>query len=380
MTYEEIDIIEVERPSQMADFIKVPWKIYADDPNWVPPLISAQKDLLNKKKNPFFRYADVKFFIARHAGGNVGRIAAILNRNHNEFHEEKVGFFGFFESINEYEVARKLLKTAMINLKRDGMEKMRGPVNLSTNYEVGALIDAFDQPPVVNMTYNPKYYLDFYEKFGFAKIKDLLAYKITKEDEPPERMVRIAEKVREKENINIRTVNMKKFDEELKVINQIYNSAWSRNWGFIPVPDDEFVHIAKDMRQIVDPDLVLIAEVNGNPIGFSLTLPNVYQILPYANGHLFPLGMFKLLWHSKVKNKIDSVRIITLGIEHDYQKRGIDALFYLETYRRGAAKGYQWGEMSWILEDNTLMNRAAQMLGGKRYKTYRIYEQSLNSK
>jgi len=336
--------------------------------------------MLNPKKNPFFRYASVKTYIARHGGENVGRIAAIVNRNHNEFHEEKVGFFGFFESINDYSVARKLLKTAMIYLKSEGMEKMRGPVNLSTNYEVGALIDAFDLPPVVNMTYNPPYYPDFYEKFGFAKIKDLLAYHMTHEDAPPERLVRIAEKIRVKENVTIRTVNMKKFDQELRVINQIYNSAWSKNWGFIPVPDDEFIHIAKDMKQIIDPDLVLIAEVDGNPIGFSLTLPNVYQVLPYANGRLFPLGIFKLLWHTKVKHKIDSVRIITLGVEHAYQKRGIDAVFYVETYKRGVGKGYRWGEMSWILEDNVLMNRAAKMLGGKVYKTYRVYEQSLNSK
>ncbi|MFH1893726.1 MAG: N-acetyltransferase [Candidatus Zixiibacteriota bacterium] len=380
MTYEEVEIIEVEKPSQLAGFIKVPWKIYAKDPNWVPPLISAQRDMLNPKKNPFFRYASVKTYIARHGGENVGRIAAIVNRNHNEFHEEKVGFFGFFESINDYAVARKLLKTAMIYLKSEGMEKMRGPVNLSTNYEVGALIDAFDLPPVVNMTYNPSYYVDFYDKFGFAKIKDLLAYHMTHEDAPPERLVRIAEKIKEKENVTIRSVDMKKFDQELKIINQIYNSAWSKNWGFIPVPDDEFVHIAKDMKQIIDPDLVLIAEVDGNPIGFSLTLPNVYQVLPYANGRLFPLGMFKLLWHTKVKNKIDSVRIITLGVEHAYQKRGIDAVFYVETYKRGVGKGYRWGEMSWILEDNVLMNRAAKMLGGKVYKTYRVYEQSLNSK
>lgn len=377
MDYSEVDIREVERASQLTDFIKVPWSIYKGDPNWVPPLISSQKKLLNKKKNPFFRYASVKMFTAHLGRELVGRIAAIVNRNHNNFHEENVGFFGFFESVNDYGVARKLLKTAMICLKADGMDVMRGPVNLSTNYEVGALVDAFDQPPVLNMIYNPAYYPEFYDKFGLTKAKDLLAYKLTDRNKPPERLVRIAEKVRHREGVKLRTVNLKRFGEELKVVNKIYNSAWSRNWGFVPAPEDEFLHIASDMKPLVDPDLVFIAEVGGNPIGFSLALPNFYQVLPYTNGRLFPLGLLKILWHTKVKNKIDSIRIITMGVEHEYQKRGIDTLFYIETFNRGVEKGYKWAELSWILEDNTLMNRAAQMLGAKHYKTYRIYETSL---
>ncbi len=379
MDYDRIDIREVERPSQLTGFVKVPWVIYKDNLNWVPPLISNHKKLLNSRKNPFFRYASVKLFTAHHGKEHLGRIAVIINRNHNNYHDEKVGFFGFFESVNDYNVARKLLKTAMICLKSDGMDVMRGPVNLSTNYEVGALVDAFDQPPMLNMTYNPEYYLEFYERFGLRKAKDLLAYKLTDRDRPPERLVRIAERVRSKEGVTLRTVNMKRFDEELKIVNRIYNSAWSRNWGFVPAPEDEFLHIASDMKPLIDPDLVFIAEVEGNPIGFSLALPNFYQVLPYANGRLFPIGLLKILWHTKIRNKIDSARIITMGVEHKYQKRGIDTLFYLETFNRGCDKGYKWAELSWILEDNVLMNRAAQMLGAKCYKTYRVYETSLHS-
>jgi GNAT superfamily N-acetyltransferase len=379
VNYDDIEIREVESPSQMMTFIKLPWKIYKDNPCWVPPLISAQKELLDKKKNPFFRYSDVHFFIAWHNGEPVGRIASIINRNHNNYHQENVGFFGFFESIPDYEVARKMLKVVMIHLKKDQMDYMRGPVNLSTNYEVAALVDSFDQPPVVNMIYNPPYYPEYYEKFGFEKKKDLLAYKITDEDKPPERMVRVAEKIRERDNLKIRNINLKNFKSELKIVSKIYNNAWAENWGFVPVPEDEFVHIAKDMKPLVDPDLVFIAEADGEPIGFSLSLPNVYQVLPYANGRLFPFGALKLLWHTKVRNKIDSIRIITLGIEKEYQKRGIDTIFYLETFRRATRKGYKWGELSWILEDNTMMNRAAEMLGAKRYKTYRIYETPLHS-
>jgi hypothetical protein len=379
MEYDRIEVKEVVTSSGMNQFIKCPWKLYRDNPCWVPPLISAQRELLDRRRNPFFRYASVRFFTAQHDGRTVGRIAAIINRTHNSFHEEKTGFFGFFESIPEYSVARKLLKVAMIHLKAEGMERMRGPVNLSTNYEVGALTNAFDLAPVVGMIYNPEYYLEYYERFGFKKVKDLYAYKMTAENTPPERLVRIAEAVRQKENVTVRNLNLRHFKSEAKIINKIYNAAWSRNWGFVPVSEDEFQHIAKDMKSLVDPDLVFIAEVDGNPIGFSLALPNAYQVLPYANGRLFPFGLLKILWHTKVRNKIDSARIITMGIEHDYQKRGIDSIFYIETFNRGVAKGYKWGELSWILEDNVLMNRVATMLGTERYKTYRIYETSLNA-
>jgi hypothetical protein len=379
MKYDDIEIREVETRPQLSAFIKLPWKLYKQDPNWVPPLISSQKQLLNRKKNPFFRYAKVRFFLAYHNRDTVGRIAIVNNHNHNTFHAENVGFFGYFESVDDYNVARKLLKVAMIHLKSDGLDAMRGPVNLSTNYEVGALVDGFDRPPVVNMTYNPRYYPEFYEKFGLTKTKDLLAYYISKDNPPPERVRRIAERTRQKEGVVVRSVNLKRFNEEVRLINRIYNSAWSQNWGFVPAPDDEFTFIAKDMKDIVDPDLVLIIEINGKPVGFSLALPNVYQVLPYANGRLLPFGLLKLLWHTKVRNKIDSARIITMGIEHEYQKRGLDNIFYVETFDRGRAKGYEWGEMSWVLEDNVLMNRVAKLLGTDVYKTYRIYEISLNS-
>ncbi len=374
MNFEQVQIIEVNSARDMNRFIKFPFKLYKHDRNWVPPLISERKSFFDKKKNPFFRYARVKYFLARKDGRIAGRIASIVNYNHNRFHEDKVGFFGFFECIDDYEVASVLFRVALIELKREGLTVMRGPANFSTNYEVGFIIDDFDAPPVINMPYNPKYYIDFAEKFGFKKAKDLYAFKMTRADRPPERLVRIVEKIRQKEGINVRTINLKKFKDELKVVNKIYNNAWSKNWGFIPLPDDEFLHIAKDMKDIVDPDLVFIAEVDGDPIGFSMALPNIYQILPYAKGRLFPFGIFRLLWHSKIKNKINSVRIITMGIEHKYQKRGIDNIFYLETFNRGYEKGYEWGEISWVLEDNTLMTRVAELLGAKRYRTYRIYD------
>ncbi len=374
MPFENVEIIEVKSAHDMSRFIKFPFKLYKHDKNWVPPLISERKAFFDRNNNPFFRYARVKYFLAKKDGQIAGRIASIVNFNHNHFHMDTVGFFGFFECIDDYEVASVLFRVALIELKKEGLTVMRGPTNFSTNYELGFIIDDFDAPPVINMPYNPKYYIDFMERFGFQKAKDLYAFKITKENMPPERVQRIVEKIKQKENVVIRTLDLKNFKHELKIINKIYNNAWSRNWGFIPLPDDEFLHIAKDMKEIVDPNLVFIAEVGGNPIGFSMTLPNVYQVLPYAKGRLFPIGIFKLLWHTKIKNKINSARIITMGIEHDYQKRGIDNVFYLETFNRGLEKGYEWGEISWVLEDNVLMIRAAEMLGAKKYRTYRVYD------
>ncbi|MBD3380626.1 MAG: N-acetyltransferase [candidate division Zixibacteria bacterium] len=379
MSYENVEIIEVKSSADMNRFIKFPYDLYKDDPNWVPPLLSERRAFFDKGQNPFFRYSRVKYFMARKEGEIAGRIASIVNFNHNQFHEDSVGFFGFFECIEDYEVADVLFRVALIELKREGLSVMRGPTNFSTNYEIGFIVDDFDSPPVINMPYNPKYYIDFAEKFGFRKVKDLYAYKITQENEPSERIVRIVDKIREKENVKVRNINMKKFKQELKVVNKIYNNAWSKNWGFVPLPYDEFAHIARDMKEIVDPDLVFIAEVDGNPIGFSMALPNVYQVLPYANGRLFPFGALKLFWHTKIKNKIDSARILTMGIEHEYQKRGIDNIFYLETFRRGVEKGYTWAEISWVLEDNELMKRAAKLLGAERYRTYRLYDLSLGA-
>lgn len=369
----EIDLLEVEGASDLNEFIKVPFAIYKNDPHWVPPLISERKEFFDRRKNPFYRAAKTRLFLARKRGRYVGRIATCINFNHNEYHQEKVGFFGFFDVIDDYEIADLLFRVALITIKAEGMERMIGPANFSTNHEVGMLVDGYDSPPVIMMTYNKPYYNDFAERFGFKKVKDLVAYYIDQKADIDPRLRRVADRVRTKEDVVFRSLNMKEFDAEVNRLNDVYNQAWSKNWGFVPMSNEEFRHMAKDMKQIVDPDLVFIAEVNGKPVGFSLTLPNINQALKYTNGHLFPTGLFKLLWHTKVKNKVDSIRIITMGIVPEYQKRGLDTLFYLETFDVGSAKGFQWGEMSWVLEDNVLMTRALEYMGGRPYKRYRMY-------
>lgn len=372
-----VEVIEVESPKLQERFIKLPWKLYRDDPNWVAPLLSERKEFFDKDKNPFFRTAKTKLFLARQDGEFVGRIATCINFNHNEYHGENIGFFGFFDTIDDYEVARALLKVAMITLKSDGVIAMRGPANFSTNHEIGFLVDGFDSPPVIMMSYNPPYLPKFAEKFGLKKVMDLYAYLLTDQQPLNERHVNLVDKLKSKFDITVRPLNMARFWEEVSLINKIYNDAWQDNWGFVPMKDDEFNHLAKNLKEIVDPDLVMIGEVGGEPAAFSLALPDMNKVLIDINGRLFPTGLIKLLWNAKVKKKIDGLRLITMGVVPKFQKRGIDSILYVETYRRGVQKGYKWAELSWILETNDLMNRAAEAMGARVYKKYRMVEMPL---
>jgi GNAT superfamily N-acetyltransferase len=374
MMNHNVIIHPAETRKDLLGFIKFPWQIYKDDPNWVPPLLVERKEFFDKNKNPFFRHADVVFYSARRNGKMVGRIAGIVNYKHIETHKEKVGFFGCFECVKEYEVAKLLLDTVRQWLKSKGMEIMRGPANFSSNEEWGFLMEGFDSPPVIMMTYNPRYYLEFMESYGMVKAKDLYAYFIDKNRLPPERVNKMAELIKKRENITIRTINMKDFWGEVARIKQIYNLAWSKNWGFVPMTDEEFDHLAKSLKQVIDPHLVFIAEVNGKPAGFALALPDINQALIKLNGRLFPWGILKLLWHTKIKNKIDGVRLITMGVVPEFQKRGIDTVFYVESFDVGIRRGYTWAETSWVLEDNVLMKRALDLLGATLYKKYRLYE------
>jgi hypothetical protein len=371
---DKIDIIEVDSSRRLNQFIHYPFKLYKDDPNWVPPLIYERKEFFDKKKNPFFRGAKTKLFLASRDNELVGRIATCINYNHNEFHEEKVGFFGFFDTIDDYEVASRLLKVAMITLKAEGMEIMRGPASFSTNHEIGFLVEGFESPPTVMNSYNKPYLPKLAEQFGLKKVMDLHAYLITKETPINERQLKIVKRIKERNKINIRPADFSKFNHELEVVRQVYNHAWERNWGFVPMQEDEFNHMGKSLKDIVDPDLLLIAEIDGEPAGFSMAVPDINQVLIRLNGHLFPTGILKLLWFTKIRNKIDGLRMMTMGVVHKYQKRGIDNIFFVETYNRAVAKGYKWAELSWILETNELMCRASEEMGAKLYKKYRMVE------
>ncbi|MFH1226488.1 MAG: N-acetyltransferase [Planctomycetota bacterium] len=361
------------------DFIYLPWtaRLYKGDLNWVPNLISEDKKLLDPNIHPFHRHGRVELFVAySDMGKPVGRIAAIINEAHNKLYNDRTGFFGLFECVNDKAVAQELFIAVAGYLEKQGMKIMRGPMNFSTNETCGLLIDGFTSPPMFMMTYNPSYYMSLVENTGLVKSKDLFAWYVDDTLAVPDKMVRVANRVRSHHNITIRQANMKHLDKEVKIIQDVYNKAWSNNWGFVPMTNEEFQHMAKDMKRIVDPSLLLIAEVEGKPAGFSLTLPDYNMALKHVNGRLFPFGIFKLLWHVYI-NKINRARVITMGIIPEYQKRGIDVLFYLETIKNGKALGYKGAELSWILEDNILMNRTIESLGARLYKKYRIYDKML---
>ena len=371
----EINVTPVRSSVDLKAFINLPWVIYRNDPHWVPPLRSDLKKRLDKSRYPFFDHAEVEFLIARREGRVVGRIAAIKNDAHIDFHQEQVGFFGFFESINDPEVAAALFSHAAQWLRERRLEVMRGPVNYSTNDDCGLLIKGFDSPPAILMSYNPPYYPNLIEDFGFEKAKDLLAYEITDEVQVPERLERTVQWIKKRKKITIRPLVKKQIHQEIQRIKEIYNSAWEKNWGFVPMTDREIDYMAEELIQIVDPDLLLFAEIEGEPVAFILALPDFYVALKHTNGRLFPFGLLKLLWH---KRKIDTARVLTFGIKEKYRQQGIDALMYYEVYKIGVAKGYRRGEMSWILEDNILMNRAAENMGATLYKRYRIYDYPLS--
>ena len=260
------------------------------------------------------------------------------------------------------------------------MELIRGPMNLSTNEECGLLVEGFDSRPVVLMTYNPRYYVDFIERAGFAKAKDLYAYIIVTgviegniQNLPP-KVLKAAEAARRNPRIVVRNINMRDFDREIERAWKVYNSAWSKNWGFVPMTRKEFEHVAYGLKPFLDPDLIFAAEVDGEPVGVSVTLPDLNIPLHKMNGRLFPFGWIKFLWY---KRKIDTARFFMMGVIEEYRTRGIDAIFYLETAKAMLRKGYTRCEMSWILEDNVMMNRIIRRLGGRVYKIYRIYEKAL---
>jgi len=289
-----------------------------------------------------------------------------------------MGFFGFFETIDDQVVAVSLLDKAFEWCKEKGFDSIMGPVNPSTNDEMGLLIDGFDSSPVMLMTYNPKHYIQKIENFGFEKEKDVYAYWIGSEvinnEKTMAKLERIAKIIRSKENITIRKLNLKDLNNEIRKIEEIYNDAWEMNWGFIPMTSDEFDYVAKSLKAIVDVDFVLFAFVGDEPVGFSLTLPDINQVLKKLNGKLFPFGIFKFI---SGKKKINQLRVLIMGVKHKYQKRGIDSIFYLETIKEGNKKNYKGAEISWVLEDNLAMRQTAEKLGAYIYKTYRIYSKKI---
>jgi hypothetical protein len=372
-----LSICEVVTAREKDRFIKLPWQIYKHDANWVPPLLIERKAFLDPNKNPFFKNAQVKLFMAYNEKGKpLGRIAGIISENHLKTHNDGAGFFGLFECVNDQQTANLLFGEVASFLRAQGMRIMRGPMSMNINDEVGLLISGFDTPPVIMMSYNPPYYETLTETFGFKKEIDWYAYyRDDREGKVPERLRKGMELAKKRYKFSIRPINMKRFDEEVEKFHEVYTRAWEKNWGAVAFTKEEFYYLAKDLKMIVFPELTLLAEAEGKIIGVSLALPDINQILKrIKNGRLLPFGIIKLLWY---KRKIDMIRLIIMGVIKEYRNMGVDICLIHDTYCNALKLGICRCEMSLILETNSLMNNGLTKMGAKVYKTYRIYDYKL---
>lgn len=375
-----IQVREVSGKAGTDQFIDVLWKLYDHKkyPQWVPPLRMSVYENLDTEKNPFYKRAIIQLFIAEKDGKIAGRIAAIENRAHNDFHQDQAGFYGFFECIDDQAVANALFDTARGWLQKRGLKKMLGPMNPSTNHECGLLVRGQSQHPTLMTTWNPKFYETLHEGYGLTKAKDLVAYIVAREKntELPEKVKNYVARLKaENSRIKFRDFDVKNFQADVEKCFDIYNSAWEKNWGFFPMTKEEFMFAAKDMKMIIDPRMAFLAEIDGKPAGFMLALPDYNYIFKHIkNGKLFPTGIFKLLLGKKL---LKSVRILTLGVKPEFRGSGIFALFTFESFERAHRYGYVAGEASWILEDNEAMNKPWRDLGAPLYRRWRIYEKEI---
>jgi GNAT superfamily N-acetyltransferase len=375
-----VSIVPVHSDRDLRRFIDFPYQLHARDPLWVPPLRRDVKVLLSRTKNPFFEHAEAEYFLAERSGQVVGRIAAIANRLHNQTHADKVGFFGFFEAVDDQTVADALLNAAAAWLAPRGFDTMRGPASFSTNDESGLLVEGFDTPPVLMMPHNPPYYLALLERAGFATAKNLLVYQHGRQlgqvIPVPERLTRATQLITERLGITIRPLRMDDFKAEVDRVKALYNKAWEHNWGFIPMTDHEIDHLAAQFKPVVVPSLGPFVEKDGKVIAFALALPDLNSILATnRSGRMFPV-ILKLLWRLKT-NRIYRLRITLLGVLPEYRGKGIDAVLYHWIWTRGGMLNYSWGEAGWILEDNPAMNAGLVKMGFTVYKTYRLLDRPI---
>lgn len=367
----DIIIHTVQNKSDLMKFIKFQWEVYKNDKYWVPPLIMERKKLLDKKKNPFFKTAEADYFLAERNGKLVGRIAAIKNDVHLEHHKDGNGFFGFFECINDQQVANALFDAVKKWLSKRGLNGMLGPANPSSNDEWAMLYEGYNDEPRILMSYNPKYYNDLCENYGMTKAKDVYAFKLENHKVmSSEKLKRVQQIARERYRLKISSLDMKNFAMDLEKVKYVYNKAWAPNWGFIPMTDEQIDAMAKDLKPLAEPSLVLFGEIENKIVGFALVMLDYNQIFKSMNGRLFPFNFIKLFFQKK---KIKWARILTLGIVPEFQKKGLDSVFYWEIVNRAHEIGIDLGEASWILEDNDMMIRGANVMGGEKYKTYRIW-------
>ena len=369
----QLETAPVRSRSDLEAFVALPYRLHRGLPGWTPMLRRDVRAVLDPARNPLFDHADRQLFVARRGGRVVGRVAAIHDRLHEKTHSDRVGFFGFFESVDDPEVAGALLGAAAGWLRERGRDTLRGPLNPSINDEAGLLVHGFDTPSVLMMPHNPRYYPALVEGAGFRKAKDLLAFQSTYTTLPA-RLVAATDIVRNRYGVTCRRIDMSRFPDEVALIKRLFNAGWERNWGAVPLTDREVEHLAAQLRPLVVPELVVFAEHEGRPIGFAGALPD-FNVALRANpsGRLFP-GILKVLWASR---RITRLRVILLGVLPEWHGRGVAAVLYRHIWENGRAKGYDWAEAGWILEDNHPIISGLTRMGFEVYKTYRVYERPI---
>jgi GNAT superfamily N-acetyltransferase len=374
-----VEISTVRTAAEKDEFIKFPWRVYKNDPAWVPPLIIERRAFLDRDKHPFYRHGDAALFLARRNGKIVGRIMASDDPNYNALHKANVGCFGLFDSIDDIDVATALFNAAEEWLRRKGRTEIMGPIDYSTNYVCGLLIDGFEYPPTLLTAHNPPYYAPLLEACAFNKETDWYAWWFDPQNAPVSRLRRLVNARTRKTSVKIRSIDLRRLTDESRRLSAVFNEAWKNNWGFVPFTDAEAEDLAKEMRPIMDPRMTLIAEIDNAPVAFVICVPDINVGLGHVNGRLtrfgLPIGLIKLLWY---RRKIRKARFIALGVLKEYRRAGVAEMLVLQVLEEGASRGFT-AELSMTLEDNVMVNRFIEAMGAKRYKTYRIYRRPIIS-
>lgn len=377
-----VRIVHVQNRRDRERFVRFPWQVYRNDPLWVPPLIRSQLRSLDPQRGTFFRYGDAALFIALRDGRDVGRIAGWINHRSNEFLDEKAAGFGFFETLDDHEVAQALLDAACDWARDQGMETIRGPFYFSMDDSPGVLVEGLDYSPLPFCGHSPLYYAGLLERYGLAKYRDAYAYRIDltvfRGDVAnlPSKALRVAEIARRRTKVQIRSARIEDWGAEVARVIHLVNAAMGHTRNHVPMDEEEFTRFTDELKAVIDPDLVLFAELRGQPVGFSATIPDVNQALKAVNGRLFPLGWLRLWWRMR---RVDVATAKLGAVVEEFRSRGIDALLFVETMRLLMEKEYRWVDMSLAAEHNVMSNRLSQNLGAQRYKVYRTYHMNLTS-
>jgi GNAT superfamily N-acetyltransferase len=358
---------------QHKDFLEFPWALYRDDPNWIPPLRQNQEELVGYRRHPFYEQNRAQTFVAYRDGQVVGRVAAIVNEGHIERYHERRGFFGFFECVDDQQVANGLFAAARAWLAQQDIHRLRGPMNPSMNYELGTLIEGFETPPTFMMTYNPPYYARLIESYGFHKVQDLYAFEghVDMLPKVSAKLGPISEQIKEHCHVVVRPMDRSRFLEEVKTFLNIYNRSLTNTWGFVPMSDGEVAHMAEGLRHLIVPELALAAEVDGRVIGAVFALPDYNPRIKAIDGRLFPFGFIRLL---RAKHKIKRLRMISTNVLPEYQLSGVGLVLHSGLVPKALEWGVEEAEFSWVLESNAFSRGSLEKGGAKRSKTYRVYD------